>query len=685
MAILSCILTLFACQIDDIEEALPGPPEPTALSQNEPIQVEGEVARISLHSVDFIDQNNGWMVQTKDHDEGGSYSQTSQILRTQDGGNHWENIELSNVLVLWLRFLNSTEGWALARTGCRIASGNQVCDSTEILHTQDGGNTWDVQWKQTNDPSTDSRVWMSHTDLVFPNPTHGYALVEDQLLTTQDGGKQWYPISFDVDGFVPDHISFTNAETGWVIGRIVRQSSPESPSVSNQNNELMVLQTVDGGKHWKRQWTKTYPPGPVGSVDIRFVNPITGWFLTSDTAAMSGDLYYTSNGGQKWQKINQIKSARPTPSQLSFVTTKVGFIPLDVGAGPIAGGLMKTQDGGKSFDIIQSDENAGSLHEVTFLSERAGWAVGTSLYNSTDYLMRTNDGGNTWEQIYPRLRPTRDISFTDDQHGYGLGQLTDAGALLRSTDGGETWHNIHRFSPKLQPIRLSFTNRDVGWVLAVSWTGRTEILRTVDGGVTWSPIGEDIPQVKDDMTAYFRFFNQNDGVLAETASNDIKLYRTQDGGKHWRETGQEQPKDVEKHVFAFISPAIGWDAVSTSENRQSDVAIKTTTDGSSWSNARSASSGTYAYGIDFISEERGWMLAEERPFSPNSRWYLFVTSDGGKTWVPSLFPDSFQPQAIKDRMPIQFTDAHHGWILSSQGLLRTQDGGRSWTWLNGSS
>lgn len=103
-------------------------------------------------------------------------------------------------------------------------------------------------------------------------------------------------------------------------------------------NRLIVLHTIDGGKHWQQQFAKDFAVGPVGSVDIDFVNETSGWFLTSDLGTRVGDLYYTANAGRNWQKISQIGSARPTPTEVNFITPQVGWIPLDVGAGPISGG-----------------------------------------------------------------------------------------------------------------------------------------------------------------------------------------------------------------------------------------------------------------------------------------------------------------------------------------------------------
>lgn len=132
----------------------------------------------------------------------------------------------------------------------------------------------------------------------------GYALISGTMLMTRDGGKQWSPVSFNVADFTPQHMSFVNADKGWVVGMII----PKAPSQSaeqSQYGKLIVLHTLDGGKHWQQQLTKNYPEGrSIGSVDIDFVNATTGWFLTSNMLTWAGDLYYTSNAGLDWQKIN---------------------------------------------------------------------------------------------------------------------------------------------------------------------------------------------------------------------------------------------------------------------------------------------------------------------------------------------------------------------------------------------
>jgi photosystem II stability/assembly factor-like uncharacterized protein len=103
-----------------------------------------------------------------------------------------------------------------------------------------------------------------------------------------------------------------------------------------------------------------------------------------------------------------------------------------------------------------------SVHDVDFTSLEQGWAVGEAI-NYGDFLVHTTDGGKSWAQVYPIIRPIRDISFVDNLHGFGLWQLSDLGALLYTDDGGKSWSKIMNFPLDYNTSRISFVDRKNGW------------------------------------------------------------------------------------------------------------------------------------------------------------------------------------------------------------------------------
>ncbi|HBC93273.1 MAG TPA: hypothetical protein DCZ10_10365, partial [Pelotomaculum sp.] len=314
-------------------------PTKQTLRTGDAISISGENNNFSLHSVDFPDKINGWVIRDKNNNV---YTETkSQLLKTQDGGAHWAEIGSDSYTLYAVKFVDPNEGWSISQVGNK-AELNQGSDDAKIqytvMHTTDGGATWNVQWEGQQTSTSDLSLW-------FQDTSYGFVLVGNTLLATQNGGRQWTPVSFGISDFTPQSMSFTDMKTGWVMG------------VNGKEDEIYVLNTKDGGKSWQRQFQKSYSDGPVGSIGIDFTDSNTGWFLTSDLATWSGELYYTNNAGVSWQKINQIKCVRPTPTSIHFISSKVGWIPLDVGAGPITGGLMYTRDGGKSFQVLGDTAN----------------------------------------------------------------------------------------------------------------------------------------------------------------------------------------------------------------------------------------------------------------------------------------------------------------------------------------
>lgn len=650
--------------------SLTSTPASPALKPGDAISISGE-NNSSLYSVDFLDGNNGWIIKDKYN---AAYTETkSQLLRTQDGGTNWAEVGSDSYTLYAVKFVNTNEGWAISQVGDK-AEPNPVSDQAEIqytaMHTTDGGATWSVQWKG-------DQVSTSHLSLWFRDTSSGFALVGNTLLATQDGGKKWTPVSFGVKDFVPQGMSFTDAKTGGVAG------------VNGKQDVLTVLHTNDGGKSWRQQFQMSNSESDImGIIGINFVDAHTGWFLTSDLGTWNGELYYTDDGGSNWKKINQIKCVRPTPTSIHFISSKVGWIPLDVGAGPITGGLMVTRDGGKSFQVVDANPNAEysdatqkiiSAREVDFISRQQGWAVGLSM-NNGDYLLKTDDGGNTWTQVYPKLTPTQDISFVDSQTGFGLGALSDFGVLLGTSNGGNSWQTIKSLAQEYRPDKLSFIDSKTGWILASPVaTNKTAILHTSDGGETWAELGS-LPDYTE--IEYFKFFDANNGIAISAGENGA-FYRTQDSGKTWTSAPRKMPANGIDQ-FAFLSGTEGWEVCNPGNYKTPyDIAISHMMDGATWQAPIEIKQGAWSYALTFLSGQKAMMLVEEPPFKQDSRMKLLVTADAGKTWEPHSLPEGINGSTIvmlNNQLPMQFDDDLHGWILTAYGLLATQDGGKTWIW-----
>ena len=209
-------VSLFGCNSNGVDSKMIIPNQ-LVLTQGDSISVNGESSRYSLHSLDFIDKNLGWVVRSDDN----SNEHCSQILKTEDGGVSWKTLKLNNSNIQRLMFVNKTTGWAVGQADSKNTI-NEESSLIKILHTQDGGQEWDVQWEGKVNLSSGYHLW-------FQDTMNGYALISGTLLSTRDGGKQWSQVICGIKDFTPQHMSFVNVDTGWVVGKInwIDKNMPE--------------------------------------------------------------------------------------------------------------------------------------------------------------------------------------------------------------------------------------------------------------------------------------------------------------------------------------------------------------------------------------------------------------------------------------------------------------------------
>ncbi len=102
-----------------------------------------------------------------------------------------------------------------------------------------------------------------------------------------------------------------------------------------------------------------------------------------------------------------------------------------------------------------------------------GWAIGE--WNTHFDMVHTEDGGETWEEIYSSLDKLMDFHFTDLLYGWAVGE---DGLILYTDDGGNTWYE--QFNGPAHSLRsISFIDDQNAWVVGDYGT----ILHTDNGGI----------------------------------------------------------------------------------------------------------------------------------------------------------------------------------------------------------
>ena len=328
-----------------------------------------------------------------------------------------------------LRMIDATRGWALSETS--------------VLLTTDGG----VHWKNVTPPRTtltQDSIADFRTASLASIATPQSDAATTQVLHTADGGQSWQIATLQIP--FARHISFIDAQHGWLLGAV---RSPGGPA------ELVsVFRTIDGGKTWANVATAlfgdTTPPGhlPYGGQKsgLVFRNAATGWVTGTVTLPNLAWLYITQDGGATWrqQALSMppgVSSAQLTIFSPTFFSAADGILPVIFSTiltgSDVATAIYTTHDGGLSWQSTASLAHAPRL--FSFADTQHGWATnGTRLY-------RTADGGNQWITLSTNgsFKNITQLDFVSATVGWAISSTSPtSSALLKTVDGGQTWATL---------------------------------------------------------------------------------------------------------------------------------------------------------------------------------------------------------------------------------------------------
>lgn len=251
-----------------------------------------------LRSIHFVSDNEGFIA-------GGNPGNYGFIFHTADGGNTWQLLLETGWCLYDVDFLDS-------KTGC-------VCgDSLKIMRTTDGGNNWNpVQLSWFPDP--EFIVPLKHIE--YADDTTWYFCGGDQYkagvnIRTQDGGGWWDMQVFQAS---LNTSFFRDANRGVLAGYgvvLMTQDANVSFSYSTfdgdnltgltgqDTGELLacgydggIYRIQEGGLQWE---TLLNPNGILGS-RIHF-NAIVAVQQAALAVGNSGLAYFSSDGGANWSE-----------------------------------------------------------------------------------------------------------------------------------------------------------------------------------------------------------------------------------------------------------------------------------------------------------------------------------------------------------------------------------------------
>jgi uncharacterized protein (TIGR03437 family) len=549
-----------------------------------------------------------------------------------------------------------------------------------------------------------------------------------------DGGRNWTPSNAGITSRAGN-----SGDAIPVFCLTVDPNNPDTVWVGTQNMRG-IYKSTDGGKTWTQKdrgvvekngiTFRGFTVDPKNSSVVYAAAQIssTSWAGELRTGRMfdlsKGVVYRTVDGGESWTAVWRGDSlARyiwidPRDSKVLYVSTGI----MDAEAAnsdPIAGrpggvGILKSTDGGASWRVLNEANGLKNLYVGSLFMHPSNPDIllagtGNAVYNYYQGVYLSTDGGATWRLTMDRaylaggpLRPDSGDQITAVEFAASDPRIAYAAsgqAFYRSDDGGVTWR-VMAGSPQAPgfgppgmqngiPMDLQVDPRSPNRVFVNNYTGGN--LLTEDGGLTWQLAdrgytGADLHDIAIDPTDSRRVF-----TIGRSG-----VYRSDDAGATW--TGLNypagtqgalrewygvavDPRDPRKVLFAdemtgilLLSNEAGlnWRVVF----RQPDV------DGNTYGKRHGFKA--LAFAPSDASVIYAGMCADRvrlQNFPDQTSFGVYKSTDGGETWLAANdFHTAQQNINMLAVDPRNANTVYAGTVTG--GVLRTQDGGRTWTPLN---
>jgi len=296
---------------------------------------------------------------------------------------------------------------------------------------------------------------------------------------------------------------------------------------------FLSFQIISAQTNWKINRAQ----GGGDLVAVFFTSSEKGWIAGDD-----GYLAWTADGGRSWTK--QDIGIKEIINEIYFRNDDNGYL--------VAGKKMfSTRDGGRNWQEIKIykagafGKNAPEFLSIRFADKRRGIVIG-SVLNSQErvvdsLVMRTEDGGETWERVYvPSKKELYHLDFVGSSLCWIVG---DDGLVLVSYNGGTTFQP-QQSGTTSDLYNVDFRDDKEGYIVGSKGT----ILRTENGGASWETVKTDFP-----MT-FMRvdFADDKNGVIV---GYEGTILRSTDKGKSWT----RQVSDTKENLYGlFFAKKYGW-------------------------------------------------------------------------------------------------------------------------------
>jgi photosystem II stability/assembly factor-like uncharacterized protein len=602
----------------------------------------GQLVRPNLNDVQFVNNNLVYAVG----DEG-------TFIKSTDGGINWTNLSnpFSNITNYEFGKIH-TVCFLDANTGYIGGDGDSATNRATIYKTIDGGATWQPEYLFP--APAESWLYASVLKIRFSASGVGYVTGPNGMVWKYDNAN-WYDYSITDSTVFPNvnqndttviqwgpepTDTFTQISTYYDnIRSLITQNyraiaiiNDTAVVVGTQNNGGLVrINTASAdGSYWLINNGSSYDPKyyPLNSPQMYNAACRNG----NDVAVTSsnGEILLSADKGFSFVAKSVYTPGTPEAG-MGFYGIDIapsGRIGLCGQAGVIADSTTSWR---RPYSLVQP---GGSLSMVQFIDGIFGIAAGTG-----GAMMRTNNGGNTWEDISnPTFNPWDSYTGICYLSPNVLIASASNAQLYKSFDRGTSLDLLYQQPENASIDAVDFINEDTGWILAnVRYADNVSFVdtfhqfayRSIDGGISWDTSSTVFPydlgwSEKKQLRA-IKFLNASIGFAVGDSGS---IYKSTDGGINW--VKQTPPPYASSKTLTSISIVDENNIFISGERNfwinEGAVVLKTTNGGSSWemSNNGLEPTGTYAKILMYNASE-GLVFGTG---------VVYATSNGGGTWVP---------------------------------------------------
>ncbi|MCF8224767.1 MAG: hypothetical protein K9J30_02685 [Bacteroidales bacterium] len=507
---------------------------------------------------------------------------------------------------------------------------------------------------------------------------------------SRNGGETWVQFSKAGSMIKP---GITNAEYAG-NKRIVLSARKQGVFISD-----------DDGKTWKLANTGL-PTRDVLWVTVNPKNPSVMYAALNNYRVNDlyhpGGIYISQDGGANWKNSSHgIERTSNADSVLASHFRSIKIAPTNTkilytsNSGWANSGVYKSIDGGKSWNVILNKSSTGNFPRVFYPQsgpELYAFSIDPSDENTMiggnwEYVLKTADGGQTWEDIMSDTTLTpgyfkgngfsglvaSNFEFNPFDPDHAVLQAWDDGKFIQSNDNLESWKSGGKGMWRHNggnDVSFAGNNGNIIYCTTGQY-GFDGVWKTTDRGSTWKhfPLSSFIGAKPD---------NQPIGIYTLQDHPDIawvvladRIYQTLDGGSSWFEIfaaeGMKYIAEDRNNPFTFYV--------------NSTLGVFKTIDGKIFKLMH----GSPANG------DKIYCVSGDSPALYVTKWRTGNGEEGlwkfdGSDWILLkkdyyIYDVAVHPKN-QDILVVSTNDHPYHDVMNNSGISLTIDGGKSWTLQN---